>query len=132
MNSSGVKKSAYFVRKDNNTAKPVSPAANNDKSSSQNVNSKSPESNSTGILSIPGTRTSLQNNQLLTPFGIPTIDSFIGGGLPVGSLCLIGQDTYNSFSDIIVRSFIAEGIVHRHSIYVADPNENENHFFQVN
>jgi len=60
------------------------------------------------VLSIPGTRTSLQNNQLLTPIGIPSIDSFIGGGLPVGSVILIGQDKHNSFADIITRCFLGK------------------------
>jgi hypothetical protein len=83
------------------------------------------------VLNIPGTRTSLQNNQLLTPIGIPSIDSFIGGGLPVGSVVLIGQDKHNSFSDIISRCFIAEGVTHKHSIYVADPNEDIKHLIQV-
>lgn len=32
----------------------------------------------TPVLNIPGTKTSLQNSQLLTPIGIPSIDSFIG------------------------------------------------------
>ena len=62
------------------------------------------------VLNIPGTRTSLQNNQLLTPIGIPSIDSFIGGGLPVGSVILIGQDKNNSFADIITRCFLGRHI----------------------
>ena len=62
-NISSSQKSAYFVRK---------------------VTSNTPSSTSTdpkqssNVLNIPGTRTSLQNNQLLTPIGIPSIDSFIG------------------------------------------------------
>jgi elongator complex protein 4 len=73
----------------------------------------------------------LQNNQLLTPIGIPSIDSFIGGGLPVGGVCLIGQDQLNFYTDIISRCFIAEGVTYKHSIFVADLTEDKNHLFQV-
>lgn len=53
-------KSSYFVRK--------SPTASTQQQASKPSN----------VLNIPGTRTSLQNNQLLTPIGIPSIDFFIG------------------------------------------------------
>ena len=58
MSSIGPQKSSFFIRK---TKSDVieSPANSN-------------------VLNISGTRTSLQNNQLLTPIGIPSIDSFIG------------------------------------------------------
>lgn len=54
-----------------------------------------------------------------------------GGGLPVGSVCLIGQDKYNSYTDIITRCFIAEGIAHKHAIYIADLNEDIEHLTRV-
>jgi hypothetical protein len=64
-------KSAYFVRKTPTT----SPNAQN-KTSPISATSTSPRP--AVVLNIPGTKTSLQNNQLLTPIGIPSIDSFIG------------------------------------------------------
>ena len=63
--------------------------------------------------------------------GIPSIDSFIGGGLPIGGVCLIGQDRDNHYADIVNRCFIAEGITHKHSIYVANLNEDKESFFKV-
>ena len=107
-------KSAYFVRKTN---------------ASQTSGAKT--SSAASVLSIPGTKTSLQNSQLLTPIGIPSIDSFIGGGLPVGGVCLIGQDTLNTYSETVTRCFIAEGVSHKHSIYLADLVEEKDKYFQV-
>ena len=114
-------KSSFFI------PKVTSNDIKSSKASSTTTTTTSPQS----VLNIPGTRTSLQNNQLLTPIGIPSLDAFIGGGLPVGSVVLIGQDKHNSFSDIISRCFIAEGLIHKHSIYVADPNEDIKHLIQV-
>ena len=62
---------------------------------------------------------------------MPSIDSFIGGGLPVGGICLIGQDRDNNYADIVTRCFIAEGITHKHSIYVANLNEDKESLLQV-
>ncbi|CAF0709642.1 unnamed protein product [Brachionus calyciflorus] len=62
--------------------------------------------------------------------GIPSIDFFIGGGLPVGGICLIGQDNKNYYSDIVTRCFIAEGVVHKHAIYVADLIEEKEKLFE--
>ena len=49
----------------------------------------------------------------------------------MGGVCLIGQDNYNNYTDIISRCFVAEGVNHKHSIYLADLNEEEEKYFQV-
>lgn len=104
-------KSSSFVKFKN----PISQQTSN-----QNETNKA-SSSAASLINIPGCKTSLHNNQLLTSIGIPSIDYFIGGGLPVGSVCLIGEDTFNYYADIICRCFIAEGVLNKHSIYIASP-----------
>lgn len=58
-------KSSYFIRK-------TTPA-----SSSSTPSDNVPKPTST-LFNISGTRTSLQNNQLLTSIGIPSIDYYLG------------------------------------------------------
>jgi hypothetical protein len=64
-NMSDRPKSVYFVRK----AAPTSPVAST---------TAAAQVKPAPILNIAGTRTSLQNNQLITPIGIPSVDFFIG------------------------------------------------------
>lgn len=54
-----------------------------------------------------------------------------GGGLPVGGVCLVGQDTKSTFTDVLKRCFIAEGVFHKHSIYIADLNESSDRLLNV-
>ncbi|XP_014210542.1 elongator complex protein 4 [Copidosoma floridanum] len=68
---------------------------------------------------IPGTKPATSNAQLLVSTGIPSLDQFIGGGLPIGSILLLEEDAYNTYSKIMFKYFIAEGIVNNHSIFLA-------------
>ncbi|XP_013389796.1 elongator complex protein 4 [Lingula anatina] len=74
---------------------------------------------STKILQIPGTRPSLHNNQLLISSGVPSFDSVIGGGIAVGTAILVEEDTYGSYGKLLLKYFIAEGIVCGHSSFLA-------------
>ncbi|XP_028409544.1 elongator complex protein 4-like [Dendronephthya gigantea] len=74
-----------------------------------------------------GTKISLRNNQLLISTGVPSLDSLLGGGLAVGTVLLIEEDNYACYSKTLLKCFLAEGVVSRHSLFLAtaghDPEE---------
>ena len=65
---------------------------------------------------IPGVSPSLHSNQLLTSTGTPHLDSLLGGGLPLGSLLLLQEDSGGSYGKLLVRYFLSEGLVHNHAL----------------
>ncbi|XP_067902699.1 elongator complex protein 4 [Heterodontus francisci] len=73
--------------------------------------------------SLPGTRPSLRNGQLLLSTGVPSLDYIIGGGLAVGTLLLIEEDRYESYSRMLLKYFVAEGVVCGHSIFIASASD---------
>ncbi|KAJ8929917.1 hypothetical protein NQ314_017351, partial [Rhamnusium bicolor] len=73
---------------------------------------------------IPGTTLSTQNGQLLISSGVPSLDSLLGGGLPVGTVVLIEEDFHGSYSKIVLKYFLAEGIVSKHSTLIASQDVN--------
>ncbi|XP_012523431.1 elongator complex protein 4 [Monomorium pharaonis] len=73
----------------------------------------------TKLPTIPGTRPSLRNSQLLISTGIPSLDSTIGGGLPIGSIFLIEEDKYGFYGKIVIKYFMAEGIVVSQPVLIA-------------
>ncbi|XP_018618653.1 elongator complex protein 4 isoform X1 [Scleropages formosus] len=78
------------------------------------------------LVSIPGTRPSVQNGQLLVSTGVTSLDYVIGGGLAVGTLLLIEEDKYDSYSRMLLKYFLAEGVVCGHSLFLGsarDPPE---------
>jgi len=65
---------------------------------------------------IPGTHSSSYNSLLLTSTGIPSFDSILGGGIPIGSVLLVEEDLNNRFSKLTLKYFIAEGIACGHGV----------------
>ncbi|KAM8877462.1 elongator complex protein 4 [Synchiropus picturatus] len=82
------------------------------------------------LLSIPGTRPSVQNGQLLVSTGVTSLDFLLGGGLAVGTVLLIEEDRYDSYSRMILKYFLAEGVVCRHELFVAAAQDNPTDIIQ--
>lgn len=71
---------------------------------------------------IPGTKPSHQTFQLLTSSGIPSLDGILGGGFPIGSVCLIiddDADSATSYSKVILKHFMGEGCAQGQDLFVA-------------
>lgn len=82
------------------------------------------------ILSIPGTRPSVQNGQLLVSTGVTSLDFLLGGGLAVGAVLLIEEDRYDSFSWMILKYFLAEGVVCQHELFLASAQDSPDDILQ--
>ncbi|CAG5854611.1 unnamed protein product [Menidia menidia] len=82
------------------------------------------------LVSIPGTRPSVQNGQLLVSTGVTSLDYLLGGGLAVGTVLLIEEDRYDSYSRMILKYFLAEGVVCRHELFVAAAQDNPDDILQ--
>ncbi|XP_012061779.1 PREDICTED: elongator complex protein 4 [Atta cephalotes] len=76
---------------------------------------------------IPGTKPSLRNSQLLISTGIPSLDSSIGGGLPIGSIFLIEEDKYGFYAKTVLKYFMAEGIVVSQPVLIASQDVQSSH-----
>ncbi|XP_061195108.1 elongator complex protein 4-like [Saccostrea echinata] len=72
---------------------------------------------------IPGTKPSLFNNQLLISSGVPSLDNIIGGGLAVGTVCLIEEDIYGSYARLLLKYFSAEAVVTGHSLLLTSADQ---------
>ncbi|XP_065647576.1 elongator complex protein 4 isoform X2 [Hydra vulgaris] len=73
-----------------------------------------------GRTNLPaGTKVSLHNSQLLISTGVPSLDTFIGGGLAVGTLILVEEDIHSTYSNILLKYFIAEAIVVHQQVFLA-------------
>ncbi|KAJ1525996.1 hypothetical protein ONE63_009175 [Megalurothrips usitatus] len=68
---------------------------------------------------IQGTRQSVQNAQILASSGVPSLDHVLGSGLPVGTILLIEEDVFGTFSKLMLKYFLAEGIACEHPSFLA-------------
>ncbi|XP_032511652.2 elongator complex protein 4 [Danaus plexippus] len=72
--------------------------------------------------SLSGTK--LKNNIPYVSSGIPSLDFIVGGGLPVGSIFAVEEDVLGSYSRVLSKYFLAEGVVCKHGLFVASADEN--------
>nr|Q566Y1.2 RecName: Full=Elongator complex protein 4; Short=ELP4 [Danio rerio] len=82
------------------------------------------------LVFIPGTRPSVQNGQLLVSSGVSSLDYVIGGGLAVGTLLLVEEDRYDSYSRMLLKYFLAEGIVCGHELFLASARDHPDQIMQ--
>ncbi|XP_050690332.1 elongator complex protein 4-like isoform X2 [Eriocheir sinensis] len=75
------------------------------------------------VVSIPGSRPSVHNSQLLLSTGMPSLDHLLGGGLPVGSLLLLEQDRHDVYSKLFLKYYLAEGVMSGHHLTLASLDE---------
>lgn len=57
----------------------------------------------TTVHSIRGTQHSLHNGQLVCSSGVPSLDSVLGGGIPVGSVLMIEEDSNDQYANLLMR-----------------------------
>ncbi|XP_026122458.1 elongator complex protein 4 [Carassius auratus] len=82
------------------------------------------------LVSIPGTRPSVQNGQLLVSSGVSSLDYVIGGGLAVGTLLLVEEDRFDSYSRMLLKYFLAEGVVCGHELFLASARDHPDEIMQ--
>ncbi|XP_052008358.1 elongator complex protein 4 [Xyrauchen texanus] len=82
------------------------------------------------LVSIPGTRPSVQNGQLIVSTGVTSLDYVIGGGLAVGTLLLVEEDRYDSYSRMLLKYFLAEGVVCGHELFLASARHHPDDIMQ--
>lgn len=73
--------------------------------------------------SLPGTTpcTSSPSYHLVST-GVPSFDDILGGGVPLGSACsILAPDTQSSWSRLISRYWIAQGLADGHDVAIVSP-----------
>lgn len=77
----------------------------------------------------PGTRVSAYNASLLLSTGLASLDDILGGGLPLGSLSLIHQDLVSTYTRLVLKFAVAQGVVSGQECWVwADEAELDSEF----
>ncbi|XP_062868776.1 elongator complex protein 4 [Trichomycterus rosablanca] len=82
------------------------------------------------LVQISGTKASVHTGQLIVSTGVPSLDSLLGGGLAVGSLLLIEEDEFNSYSKVLLQYFLAEGVMNGHELYIASAQDHPDDMIQ--
>ncbi|XVF84020.1 hypothetical protein PTKIN_Ptkin16aG0541100 [Pterospermum kingtungense] len=61
------------------------------------------------------------NGTVFLSSGIPDLDKILGGGFPLGSLVLVMEDAEAPHHMLLLRNFMAQGLVHNQSLLYASP-----------
>ena len=68
---------------------------------------------------LAATRISTLNGQQLTSTGVNALDDVFGGGLPLGTVCLLKHDRMTGYAGLLLKYFAAQGIASDHLLYFA-------------
>ncbi|KAJ0056171.1 hypothetical protein NL108_003460, partial [Boleophthalmus pectinirostris] len=86
------------------------------------------------LLSIPGTRPSVQNGQLLVSTGVTSLDfllAFIVNSFFISFyVCFLEEDCFDSYSRMILKYFLAEGVVCQHELFLASAQDSPDGILQ--
>jgi len=69
--------------------------------------------------SLSGSRFFPTRVQTVISSGIPSLDSVLSGGFPLGTLSLIEEDKFGIYALTLLKYFLMEGCVHRHDMFAA-------------
>jgi len=72
--------------------------------------------------SIPGVVPSIYSQHLISSTGTPDLDVLLGGGLPIGTVLLVQEDFSGNYAKLLLKYFLAEGVVHGHHIHATSLN----------
>ncbi|KAK6923672.1 Elongator complex protein 4 [Dillenia turbinata] len=61
------------------------------------------------------------NGSIFVSSGIPDLDKILGGGFPLGSLVMIMEDAEAPHHMLLLRNFMAQGLVHSQPLLYASP-----------
>lgn len=61
------------------------------------------------------------NGTNLVSSGIPDLDKILGGGIPLGSLVIVMEDSEAPHHMLLLRNFMSQGLVHNHPLLYASP-----------
>ncbi|XP_047319200.1 elongator complex protein 4 [Impatiens glandulifera] len=61
------------------------------------------------------------NGTNLVSSGIPDLDKILGGGIPLGSLVIVMEDSKSPHHMFLLRNFMSQGLVHNQPLLYASP-----------
>ncbi|XP_066503267.1 elongator complex protein 4 [Hoplias malabaricus] len=79
---------------------------------------------------LRGTRINANNRLACTHTGVRALDRVLGGGIAVGSLLLIEEDEGECYSRVLMKCYLAEGVVCGHQLYLASAQERPDDIIQ--
>ncbi|CAI0415955.1 unnamed protein product [Linum tenue] len=68
------------------------------------------------------------NGTFLVSSGIPDLDKTLGGGIPLGSLVMVMEDSEAPHHMLLLRNFMSQGLVHKQPLLYASPSKDPRGF----